>query len=269
MATLNFHVRHEVTPERVWSVLDALVSGVEYDHVTQYDRQLGRMRQLGLVTGRGKIVPTHDGLELHRIGTKRLEVVWEIMHFMHYTLWENTRPGDNSMFFTYRKYCDLLYEKHETDISPQREAFAAEMTSSITSSSYFADELSNLTKGAVSLSVNSLTGVEHWLSKLTPEVITDDGNFNLRHYCSPELLLMALGYVTKITEAQIGLDQPLTAERRELLCRICIIEDSALDQILDWLFPEYPDYIQPGTSTGSYGRFVRVLQIPTLKGLLR
>lgn len=80
---------------------------------------------------------------------------------------------------------------------------------------------------------------------------------------------MALGYVTKITEAQIGLDQPLTAERRELLCRICIIEDSALDQILDWLFPEYPDYIQPGTSTGSYGRFVRVLQIPTLKDLLR
>ena len=91
----------------------------------------------------------------------------------------------------------------------------------------------------------------------------------LRHYCTPELLLLALGYVTSSTEAQLGLDQPLTPERRELLCRICFIEDEVLDQILDRMLPEYPDLVQPGTATGSYGRFVRVLAIPTLKDLLK
>lgn len=267
MASLNFHVRHEVNPERVWNVLDALVNEIEYDHITQYDRQLGRMRQLGLIDS--KSILTQNGRELHRIGMKRIEVAWEILHFLHYTRWKEQKPTDNTIFFTYRQYCDLLYDKREVDIITNRETFAVEMTSLITSSTYFADELPNLAKGAVSLSVNSLAGVEHWLSKLSPEVITTDDSFRLRHYCSPELLLMALGYITEITQTQHGLDQLLTDERREMLCRICLIDDAALDQILEWLFPEYPDYVQPGTSTGSYGRFIRVLTIPTLKDLLR
>ncbi|MCX9078323.1 MAG: hypothetical protein OIN84_10140, partial [Candidatus Methanoperedens sp.] len=144
----------------------------------------------------------------------------------------------------------------------------AEMTSRITSSPYFADELSKLAKGAVSLSVNSLSGVEHWLERLTPEAIIDK-RYVLRHYCSPELLLMALGYITETTDAQLEIEQPLSEERRELLCRICLIDESALDQMLDWLYPEYPDCVQPGTRTGSYGRFVRVLRLPSLKDLLR
>lgn len=269
MATLNFHVRHEVNPERVWNILDALVNGVEYDHITQYDRQISRLRQLKLVTGKGDISPTEDGMELHRIGTKRLEVAWEIMHYLHYVRWRASHPTEDTMFFTYREYCDLLFNKRETEISHQRDTFAAEMTSLVTSSSYFSEEIATLAKGAVSLSGNSLIGVEHWLSKLSSEVITSEGKFTLRHYCPPELLLLALGYMTELTEAQLGLDQPLTLERREILCRVCLIQDESLDQMLDWLFPEYPDLIQPGTTTGSYGRFVRVLRLPTLKELLR
>lgn len=269
MTTLNFHVRHEVTPERVWDVLDALANGIEYDHVTQYDRQLSRMRQLGLVDGRGDVSLTENGQELHRIGMKRLEVTWEIMHYLHYVRWRDSHPTEHTMFFTYREYCDSLFKKREVDMASQRDTLAAEMTSLVTSSAYFTDEITNLAKGAVSLSVNSLIGVEHWLVKLSPEVITSDGQFMLRHYCAPELLLLALGYVTNLTDAQLGLDQPLTPEKRELLCRICLIEDEVLDQMLDWMLPEYPELVQPGTTTGSYGRFVRVLAIPTLKDLLR
>jgi hypothetical protein len=268
MTTLNFHVRHEVNPERVWSVLDALANGLEYDHITQYDRQLSRLRQLGLVAGRGDISLTEDGLELHRIGIKRLEVIWELMHYLHYTRWRMSKPTDNTMFFTYREYCNLLHSKLNIEVAPQRDRFAAEMTGLITSSSYFSRETSQLAKGAVSLSTNSLVGVEHWLTKLSPEVI-EDGQFTLRHYCSPELLLMALGFITEVTEAQLGVEQPLSQERREMLGRICLIEDNVLDQILDWIFPEYPDFVQPGTHTGSYGRFIRVLKIPSLKDLLR
>jgi hypothetical protein len=268
MATLNFHVRHEVTPDRVWDVLTAIGNGTEIEHVIQFDRQLSRLRQLGLLTPKGEAKLTENGYELLRIGSRRLEVVWDLLHFLHFVRWKPSNPTEDTMFFTYVEYCNLLYSKREVDLAAQREILAAEMTSHITSSPYFADELSKLAKGAVSLSVNSLSGVEHWLEKLTPEAIVNK-KFALRHYCSPELLLMALGYVTVTTDSQLEIEQPLSEDRRDMLCSICLIDESALDQMLDWLFPEYPDWVQPGTRTGTYGRFVRVMQLPSLKDLLR
>lgn len=267
MATLNFHVRHEVTPDRVWEMLDALANNLQYDHITQYDRQLSRLRQLNLITGKGEVTLTSEGIELHRIGGKRLETLWDILHFLHYIQWRESEPTENTMFFTYQAYCNLLYAKHNTSITVHREAFAAEILDTISKSPHFKNELSQLAKGAVSLSTNSLVGVEHWLEKLAPEVIVE-GQFALRNYCAPELLLMAIKYVSEITEAQLGIEQPLTEDRRQMVCQICLIEDIVLDQMLDWLYPEYPEFIQPGTSTGSYGRFIRIMKLPQFKDLL-
>ena len=81
MAPLNFHVRHEVAPERVWGVLDAIVKGLEYEHITQSERQLRRLRQLELVTSKGDIKPTEVGIESHSVGERRLALVWELFHF--------------------------------------------------------------------------------------------------------------------------------------------------------------------------------------------
>lgn len=266
MATLNFHVRHEVTPERAWGVLDAIATGVDYLHITQSDRQLSRLRQLGLLSGKGAPQLTEDGIQLHRIGQRRLDLVWELLHFLHYSRWRPTDPTADTMFFTYFDYCNLLYESKMVDLNAERDRLAAEMTQRVSNSTYFADVLSDLAKGAVSLSRNSLVGVEHWLAKLSPEVITND-QFDIRQYCSPELLLMTLGYTTEITNAQLGIEQPLTDERRAILCSVCLIDDGVLNQMLDWLYPEYPDLAQPGTSTGRYGQFVRLMKLPSLKDI--
>jgi hypothetical protein len=268
MATLNFHVRHEVQPHRVWDVINALATDTEYDFVTQYDRQISRMRKLNIVTGRGDMELTKVGQELYRIGSKRSDVLWDLLHYLHYIQWEADNPTEKTMFFTYQKYCDVLYERGDLELSEYSDALAAEMESIITSSSHFSSVLDELAKGAVSFSTNSLKGVEHWLEKLSPEVI-QDGQFSPRHYCSPELMLMAIGYVNQIYEAELGLEQSLTEEKRDILKHICFLEDEALDQIIDWLLPEYPDIIQPGTTTGSYGRFIKLLRQPTLEDLLR
>jgi hypothetical protein len=266
MATLNFHVRHEVTPERAWGVLDAIANGLDYAHITQSDRQISRLRQLDLLTGKGVPQLTQMGIELHRIGQRRPELIGELFHFLHYSRWRPNDPTEDTMFFTYRDYCELLYEEKTIDLNTRRDRFSAEMTYRISNAPCFVELLSNLAKGAVSLSKNSLMGIEHWLEKLSPEVIAND-QFNLRHYCPPELLLMAFGYVTEMTNAQLGIEQPLTDERRKMLCSLCLIDDSVLNQILEWLYPEFPDHIQPGTSTGSYGQFVRLLKLPNLKDL--
>lgn len=267
MATLNFHVRHEVTPERSWGVLDAVANESDHLHITQSDRQISRLRQLGLIAEKGAHHLTEDGKQLHRIGQRRLDLVWELLHFLHYSRWRPTDPTADTMFFTYLDYCNLLYESKTTDLNAKRDRLAAEMTQRISNTPYFADVLSDLAKGAVSLSKNSLIGVEHWLEKLSPEVIAND-NFRPRHYCSPELLLMALGYTTEMTNAQLGVEQPLTDDRREMLCKVCLIDDSVLNQMLEWLYPEYPDVVQPGTCTGRYGQFVRLLKLPSLKDIV-
>ncbi len=266
MATLNFHVRHEVTPERVWGVLDAIATGMDYLHITQSDRQISRLRQLRLLSGKGTPHLTEDGRDLHRIGQRRLDLVWELLHFLHYSRWRPTDPTADTMYFTYLDYCNLLYEGKAIDLDNERDRLTAEMTQRISNAPYFVDMLSDLAKGAVSLSKNSLVGVEHWLTKLSPEVLAND-RFEVRQYCSPELLLLALGYVTEMTSAQLAIEQPLTDERREMLCRTCLIDDSVLNQMLDWLYPEYPSLVQPGTSTGRYGQFVRLLKLPSLKDI--
>jgi hypothetical protein len=266
MTTLNFHVRHEVTPERVWGVLDATATGIDYLHITQSDRQLSRLRQLGLVSGKGTSRLTEDGIQLHRIGQRRVDLVWELLHFLHYSRWRPTDPIANTMYFTYFDYSNLLYESRTVDLDVERDRLAAEMTQRISNATFFADVLAELAKGAVSLSKNSLAGVEHWLAKLSPEVIAND-QFQVRHYCPPELLLMALGYVTELTNAQLGIEQPLTDDRRGILCGVCLIDDSVLNQMLEWLYLEYPDHVQPGTSTGRYGQFVRLLKLPSLKDI--
>lgn len=268
MATLNFHVRHEVTPERAWSVLNAIATDMDYLHITQSDRQISRLRQLKLLSGKGTPHLTEDGTQLHRIGQHRLDLVWELFHFLHYSRWRPTDPTADTMFFTYLDYCNLLYESKTINLDAERDRLAAEMTQRISTDPYFVDVLSDLAKGAVSLSKNSLVGVEHWLGKLSPEVLVGD-QFEIRQYCSPELLLLALGYATEMTNAQVGIEQPLTDERREMLCRVCLIDDSVLNQMLEWLYPEYPDLVQPGTSTGRYGQFVRVMKLPNLKDIAR
>src|SRR5688572_29840360 len=115
MASLNFHVRHEVTPERVWDVLSAVGNGSGIEHITQFDRQLSRLRQLRLVMPKGEAELTEDGTEILRIGSKRIEAVWDLLHFLHFVRWQKSNPTEDTMFFTYHEYCNLLYSKRNVD----------------------------------------------------------------------------------------------------------------------------------------------------------
>jgi hypothetical protein len=267
MSKLNFHVRHEVTPDRVWGVLEAIGEDFEYDHITQSSRQLSRLRQLGLVTDDKQAALTETGKHVYQLGTEKPTVLSEVFHFLHYTRWTNDDPLENTMFFTYRAYCDMLYDKGTVELSnDNRQEFAAELNGVI--SSHFSDQLHDLVKGAVSLSTNTLRGVEHWLSGLSPAVLEDDV-FECRHFCVAELFVLALGLVTQQSNVELHVDQLLSPEKRDVICRICLLDKRDFDQTLDWIMPAYPDVVQPGTTAGSYGRFIRMLKIPTIEDVIR
>ena len=266
MSSLNFHVRHEVKPDRVWGVLEAIHEGFEYDHITQADRQVSRLRQLDLLTQSSESALTEKGKYLYQLGTTKPDVLGDILHFLHYTQWSQADPATNTMFYTYRAYCDLLHDKGTVELTNDtREEFTAEINAKI--STEFDTYASEWAKGSVSLSVNSLRGVEHWLANMSPAAI-DETTFSSRHFCVSELFVLALGFVTIQSSSELGVDQLMTPEKRELISRICLLDDSDFIQTLDWILPAYPEIVQPGTSAGSYGRFVRVMKIPTIEDII-
>lgn len=268
MSGLNFHVRHEVTPDRAWDVLVVIAEGQDYSHVIQSDRQLGRLRQLGLVENEEQ-TPTALGLALFQIGSRKREVVFELFHYLHYTLWDKTTPLENTASWSYMLYCNLLYERQECVLDLAfKEQIATEVDSLIRDSEIFGPYVEERTrKGAVSISPNTFNGIQHWLAMLTPPVIEMD-LFSLRYFCPPELLLMALSYIAQQSSLDIGSELLLTSEKRDAICRLCLINPQALDRSLDWMLPLYPLIVQPGTRTGSYGRSVRLLRMPTIEDLV-
>lgn len=259
MNQLDFHIRHEVTPDRCWMVLSALYLGEDYSHVTQADRQLTRLRQLELLTEQNDI--TRVGLTLAEIGQKKINLVFDLLHYLHYTRWNYTYPHLSSAFWSYQSYCHMLYERQECELNLAfKEQVANELDNQIQRSTLFGPYVVQKTrKGAVSISPNTLNGIQHWLAALTPPVIEAE-HFCLRYFCPPELLLLATRYVYMLDNIEAGVELLLSSEKRTTLCRLGFLNPQALDRSLDWMFSLYPELVQPGTRTGSYGRSIRLLK---------
>jgi hypothetical protein len=115
--------------------------------------------------------------------------------------------------------------------------------------------------GKVSLSPKSIRGVRKWLEVLIPPVI-ENNIFTRRMFCPLELTLLATGWVAQTMEGEIGIDFLITPPRREAICRLCLLEPNSLDNVLDWMLPNYPGIVQPGTRAGVYGRYLRFLKWP-------
>lgn len=270
MSQLDFHIRHEVTPERCWAVLTALSTGEDYSYVTQADRQLTRLRQLELLTSQtGQPELTELGQTLIEIGQQKPNLIFDLLHYLHYARWDPAQPHLNSAFWSYQSYCHLLYDRQECVLDlPFKEQTANELDIQIHSSTLFGPYVAQKTrKGAVSISPNTLNGIQHWLAALTPPVIEAD-TFSLRYFCPPELLLLAIGYVYALDDTEAGVELLLTPEKRTALCKMVLLNPQALDRSLDWMMPLYPRLIQPGTRTGSYGQSIRLLKIPTPEDVL-
>jgi hypothetical protein len=261
MTELSFHVRHEVTPDRVWGVIVAIAENFSFDHIIQSDRQLSRLRQLHLVEG-NSIRLTSLGSDLYKLGMYKEPLVWDILHFLHYSQWSTEKPLENTSFWSYRRYCNLLYEQSECILNLQNmDILTADLNNAI--NIFFANEISNSKKGSLSLSTNSLAGIHHWLRALSPRAIENE-KFSLRTFSSPELLLLAISLMIKEMQLEQSVDILITPEKRAFLEKTCLVDDNCLDRILEWTLIFYPQIITAGTRTGSYGRFIRILKMPEI-----
>jgi hypothetical protein len=119
---------------------------------------------------------------------------------------------------------------------------------------------------ALSLSIQTLDGGLKWLQHLKPAVIEGE-LFTRRAACSGELFLLALSRSYQSSDAEPGMDLLLTPQRRDEICRLCLLEPLRFDQMVDWVLPMFPQVLSRGTRAGSYGRFVRLQRLVTLETL--
>ena len=261
--TLSFHIRHEVRPERSKNVLVAIAKNQTYNHIIQYDRQEARLRQLGFLTDKRL---TETGQNVLIICERKPDLWGEIFHYQHYTLWHTNEPEKNGFSWTYRNFVNYLWETghFETD-NASLEPIVLSLINKVETEPAF--EIEQTHNAVVSLGWRSLRGAYHWLEALVPPVIENE-TFNRRYFCPPELALLASGWTARQMDGEIGIDYLLTPERRNAISRLCLLDPSALDKVLDWMLPNYPNVVQPGTSAGTYGRFLRFLKWPEISDLL-
>ena len=182
---------------------------------------------------------------------------------MHFLLWSAWKPGANGALgisWSYRAFCNRLWDQQVVHLT------SGEVASVVAD---LLGEAREVFLGADSLAYrpDSVRGLRRWLHSLDPPVMDGDV-FRRREVCSREVLLLALGQVAREDGAELGVDLLLTPERRKAICRICLLEPAALDRRLDHMLPSFPRLVAPGTRTGAYGRFVRLLAHPEITSLV-
>jgi hypothetical protein len=140
---VSFHVRHEVKPERILDILKCVSRDDKYDGVTQADRQIARAKSLGLINAEGIKLTSAGALVLKLLNDR--ENLWgDIAHFLHYTLWSETDPGENGFSWMYRELCDYLYNLNTFNLNATRdelEKIATEFNNRIEAEEIFAQVL--------------------------------------------------------------------------------------------------------------------------------
>lgn len=266
---LTFHVPQEAGPGTLIPLLEAMVhEQVEFNTIASL---LDFARLHGLASRQEIPIFATDcgllerdeakGIRLSEIGptllTLRSEARPDMGHFIIYTGWNAERPLEKTVLWSYRQVIDRLWERCNVAISETVNVLAEEVRNQI-------QEVFGVDP---SFSAKSIRGVRKWLEAVSPPVIQHD-LFTRRQFCPPELALLALGWVAQISGGETGIDWLLTPDRRDAICRVCLLEPAALDRVLDWTLPLYPAIVRPGTNAGVYGRFIRFLKWPKLGDLV-
>ncbi|MCZ7667417.1 MAG: hypothetical protein M5U34_09500 [Chloroflexi bacterium] len=112
--TLSFHIRHEVTFDRTKDVFFALAREDTYEHILQNDRQLSRLRQLGLLNDESL---TDFGESVFNICQRKPNLWGDLLHFCHYTLWQSQNSSENGFSWTYRAFVDYIWVVNNVQIN--------------------------------------------------------------------------------------------------------------------------------------------------------
>jgi len=266
---VTFHVPQEGAPENLIPLLEAAhVENVRFRSVADLSefalaRGLSPRTEVHtLASTCGLLDRTSDGAIVlapaaHAIVQAKPEVRADLIHYLLYTGWRADSPATGTILWSYREVTDALWRKAPISLRGLGNVIAEEVR----------NRIQEVFDCDPSFGPKSIRGVRKWLEALRPPVLEND-TFSRRYFCAPELALLAVGWVLKTTGGDPGTDFLLTAARREAICRVCVLDLTALDRVLDWMLPIYPTVVRPGTGAGVYGRCLYFQKHPDLRDVV-
>jgi hypothetical protein len=199
---------------------------------------------------------------------KRENIQYDLLHYLFFTAWSAEAPTLHTRSWFYRALCERLWTMQEItlDLDTRRA-----LTQEIDGQLRLDFQEAPVAIATVSLGTQTMDGALEWLRRLSPVVLEEaekrTWHFHRRSVCSPELFLLALSRSYQASEAELNMDALISPQRREETCRLCMLDPLQFDRMLDLVLPLYARFINPGTRSGSYGRFVRFRQFVTLEDL--
>jgi hypothetical protein len=218
-------------------------------------------RMLGLVEGRDlRLSP--EGKTLVQVDRVKPSLFSEIVHFYYYSIWDGHNEDANRFSWSYAALCGALWESGISAINRgQLAARVADLA------------MDRFRTQKVSFSENSVAGVLGWLRLLTPPVLKDSEaggrrqtSFMYRGFCPPETFVLALDFLHRLTGTDYQTNLLLDLEKQETICKVCLLEPTAFDTVLDWAIGQFP-FLQQG-SRGGWGRYVVLTRQPRITDFL-
>lgn len=279
---LTFHLAVAATPEKIplllnvlqnadtpifeSSVLDQMALEQSSDTNRFDEARILAEQQLGLIES------TKEGLHVtgraEVILTKRSSVQYDLLHYLFYTTWRPEEPTKHARSWFYRTVCDDLWSMQNAKLDlDTRNALTQQLTNQVLEDF---QSVPGFSGEKISIGRQTMAGVLEWLRHLKPSVLEGEKveEFHRRQACSAELFLLALSRSYQLSSSEVGMDLLLSLQRRDEICRLCLLEPLQFDRMLDWVLPTFPQFISQGTRSGSYGRFVRLNQLVQIEDLI-
>ncbi|MHB8573926.1 MAG: hypothetical protein ACYDCQ_01210 [Dehalococcoidia bacterium] len=265
---LTFHVPPDASPEAVQAHFHALLGAGDapLSPATLRDRaaaMLGRQPRgeaLSLIRDLALVTTSGDALVL----TPRGQVVAadqaasDLVHGFSYFGWSARDPARLSRLWSYRALVDALWELAPVTVDAALKKRLVEDLLARAEACFEGAGIEGFASARASVGPKSVDGVLRWLERLDPAVLCDR-RLERRQRCPPQLMALAVAAMVGGAGAERGTDFRLGAEERTLLCRVCFIEPSALDAMLDWTMQSQPHRVRWGTANARYGRQLMLL----------
>lgn len=276
--TLAIHVLPDSNPANIGMLITQLAQEPDRKFETgkeliEYLRDLGQNTNdwvQSTAASMGILERTDEGIRITSTGIAlaqvRDDVRADLLHFLLYTGWSAKRPKEFLQSWGYRTVCDQYWGQDTVALANDYLAHQVAEVISLAQNTFAQMDVGEFDE--ISFSRKSLRGVFNWLEALSPPVMADN-TFKRRAFCSPELVMLALGHVLHDEASATGIDILLSPEKREQISRICLLDPDSLDRALDWTLPIFSHIITPGTTAGFYGRFVRLNRLPTMGDMVR
>lgn len=262
---IAFHIQHNTTPKRLAAILRFVAgsrgtadkSALAADcglAVSVLDKAvLPFVRQIGLLdTSHASLTPL--GQELHRTARGSSSLLAEAMHHLLYT--SHAFDASKRFSWAYEKVVDALWWDGERALDGATKAQLVGMVVDEAAQTF------EIPARKVAFSKRSVQGVQNWLRALDPPVAQREGRhetFLRRYFCPVPTFLWAMDFLYRLNDAPYGIRLFLTEERIELVCRLCVLDPSGLDNVLAMAKRTY-DYERGGFfdygTTGGFGRWV-------------